>query len=119
MIDAYNVALAGLILTGGTIGDRFARRRTLAAGLAVFSLGSAVAATASSTGSLIAWRLVMGAAAAFIFPTTLSIISQTFADRATRAKAIGAWGAVTGSRLRSDRSSAAHCRPTTGGAASS
>ena len=45
---------------------------------------------------MIALRVVMGAAAAFIYPTTLSIISQTFTERAARAKAIGAWGAVTG-----------------------
>ena len=96
VVDAYNLAFAGLILTGGTIGDRFGRRRTLAAGLGVFALGSAIAAAVSSTGSLITWRIVMGAAAAFIFPTTLSIISQTFTDRASRAKAIGAWGAATG-----------------------
>ncbi len=96
VIDAYNLAFAGLILTGGTIGDRFGRRRTLAAGLAVFALGSGIAAAVSTAGSLITWRVVMGAAAAFIFPTTLSIISQTFPDRAARAKAIGAWGAATG-----------------------
>ena len=96
VIDAYNLAFAGLILTGGTIGDRFGRRRTLAVGLAVFAIGSGVSAAASSTGALIVWRVVMGAAAAFVFPTTLSIISQTFPDRAARAKAVGAWGAATG-----------------------
>ena len=96
IVDAYNLAFAGLILTGGTIGDRFGRRRTLTVGLAVFTVGSALAASVHSTGSLILWRVVMGAAAAFIFPTTLSIISQTFPDRAARAKAIGAWGAATG-----------------------
>ena len=96
VIDAYNLAFAGLILTGGTVGDRYGRRRTLAVGLAIFAIGSAAGAAASSTGALITWRVVMGAAAAFIFPTTLSIISQTFPDRAARAKAIGAWGAATG-----------------------
>ena len=96
VIDAYNLAFAGLILTGGTIGDRYGRRRTLTAGLAVFAVGSGVAALAGSIDALITWRVVMGAAAAFIFPTTLSIISQTFPDRAARAKAIGAWGAATG-----------------------
>lgn len=59
-------------------------------------MGSAVAALINGAGALIALRLVMGAAAAFIFPTTLSIISQTFLDRAARAKAIGAWAASTG-----------------------
>ena len=96
VIDAYNLAFAGLILTGGTVGDRYGRRRTLATGLAVFAVGSAIAGYAGSTGALIGWRVLMGAAAAFIFPTTLSIISQTFPDRAARARAIGAWGAATG-----------------------
>lgn len=96
VIDAYNLAFAALILTGGTVGDRYGRRRTLAAGLGIFAVGSGVAALAGSTNTLIMWRVVMGAAAAFIFPTTLSIISQTFPNRAARAKAIGAWGAATG-----------------------
>lgn len=96
IIDGYNLAFAGLILIGGTIGDRYGRRRTLAVGLAVFAAGSAVAGYATSTGMLIGWRVVMGAAAAFIFPTTLSIISQTFTERAARARAIAAWGASTG-----------------------
>lgn len=99
VVDAYNLAFAGLILTGGTVGDRYGRRRTLAAGLAVFGLGSAIAAQAGTTSALIGWRVLMGAAAAFIFPTTLSIISQTFPDRAGRAKAIGAWGAATGAAV--------------------
>ncbi len=96
VVDAYNLAFAGLILTGGTVGDRYGRRRTLAVGLAIFAVGSALGAAAGGTGALIIWRIVMGAAAAFIFPTTLSIISQTFPARAARAKAIGAWGAATG-----------------------
>ena len=96
VVDAYNLTFAGLILTGGTIGDRYGRRRTLTAGLTVFAAGSAIAAYAGDTGSLIGWRVLMGAAAAFVFPTTLSIIAQTYPDRASRAKAIGAWGASTG-----------------------
>lgn len=96
VIDAYNLAFAGLILTGGTIGDRYGRRRTLAVGLSLFAVGSGVAAYAGGTGALIGWRVLMGVAAAFIFPTTLSIISQTFPDRTVRARAIGAWGATAG-----------------------
>ncbi|HEY0934337.1 MAG TPA: MFS transporter, partial [Trebonia sp.] len=99
VVDAYNLAFAALILAGGTVGDRYGRRWTLAAGLAVFAAGSAVAAEAGSTSALIGWRVLMGAAAAFIFPTTLSIISQTFPDRAARAKAIGAWGAAAGAAV--------------------
>ena len=99
IVDAYNLAFAALILTGGTIGDRYGRRLTLAAGLGVFALSSGAAALATGAGGLIVLRVVMGAAAAFIFPTTLSIISQTFPDRGQRAKAIGAWGATTGAAV--------------------
>ena len=96
IVDGYNLAFAALVLSGGTVGDRYGRRGTLAAGLGIFVIGSVLAAFAGGPGMLIALRVVMGAAAAFIFPTTLSIISQTFTERAARAKAIGAWGAVTG-----------------------
>jgi EmrB/QacA subfamily drug resistance transporter len=99
IVDAYNLTFAALILTGGTIGDRYGRRGTLAAGLAVFMVASGIAALTTGSGALIALRVVMGGAAAFIFPTTLSIISQTFPDRADRAKAIGAWGATTGAAV--------------------
>lgn len=99
VVDAYNLAFAGLVLTGGTIGDRFGRRGTLAVSLLAFGVSSGLAATATSTGPLIAWRVVMGVAAAFVFPTTLSLISQSYPERAARAKAIGAWGAATGAAV--------------------
>ena len=99
VIDAYNLAFAALILTGGTISDRYGRRRTLVGGLLLFAISSGAAAAVGSVGVLIAWRVVMGAAAAFVFPTTLSIISLAYPDRAERAKAIGAWGAATGAAV--------------------
>ena len=96
VVDGYNLAFAALVLAGGNISDRYGRRETLAAGLGIFAAASVVAALCSSVGELIAIRFVMGAAAALIFPTTLSIITNTFAERRARAQAIGAWGAVTG-----------------------
>jgi EmrB/QacA subfamily drug resistance transporter len=96
VVDGYNLAFAALVLAGGNIGDRYGRRETLAAGLGAFALASTVAAVCTSAGELITVRFFMGAAAALIYPTTLSIITNTFPDRASRAKAIGAWGAVTG-----------------------
>lgn len=99
VVDAYNLAFAALILTGGTISDRYGRRRTLVDGLLLFGAASAVAAASGSVGTLIVWRVVMGAAAAFVFPTTLSIISLAYPGRAERAKAIGAWGAATGAAV--------------------
>ncbi len=96
IVDGYNLAFAALVLAGGNLGDRYGRREVLAAGLALFALASVVAAACSGVGQLIAVRLVMGAAAALIYPTTLSIITNTFPDRRARAQAIGAWGAVAG-----------------------
>ena len=96
VVDGYNLAFAALVLAGGNIGDRYGRRETLSAGLGSSPLASVVAALCTSVGELIAVRFAMGAAAALIFPTTLSIITNTFPDRKARAAAIGAWGAVTG-----------------------
>jgi EmrB/QacA subfamily drug resistance transporter len=96
VVDGYNLAFAALVLAGGNISDRYGRRETLAAGLGIFAVASGVAALCTTVGELIAVRFAMGAAAALIFPTTLSIITNTFPDRRARAQAIGAWGAVTG-----------------------
>lgn len=96
IVDAYNLAFAALVLAGGTIGDKFGRRGTLIAGLILFALSSVGAAVCTTTGSLIAMRVVMGVAAALIYPTTLAIITDTFREPRRRAVAIGLWGAVTG-----------------------
>lgn len=96
VVDAYNLAFAALVLAGGNLGDRYGRRPVLAVGLSLFAAASVVAAVCTSSGELIAVRFVMGSAAALIYPTTLSIITATFPDRTERARAIGAWGAVTG-----------------------
>jgi EmrB/QacA subfamily drug resistance transporter len=96
IVDAYNLAFAALVLAGGTVGDKFGRRGTLIAGLALFAASSIGAALCTSTGSLIWVRLVMGVSAALIYPTTLAIITDTFREPKPRAAAIGVWGAVTG-----------------------
>ena len=96
IVDGYNLAFAGLVLTAGSLGDRFGRRPALLLGLGGFALASGLGAMAGSSEALIAVRFAMGAFAALIFPTTLSIITNTFPDRRERARAIGIWGAVTG-----------------------
>ncbi|MFJ6581098.1 MFS transporter [Streptomyces sp. NPDC091368] len=96
IVDAYNLSFAALVLTAGSIGDRFGRRPALLAGLAGFALTSFLGGLTDSAGALILIRFLMGASAAVIFPTTLSIIANTFPDRRARARAIGVWGAVTG-----------------------
>ena len=96
IVDGYNLAFAALVLTAGSLGDRFGRRPALLVGLGGFAAASAVGAACSSASALVAVRFVMGAFAALIFPTTLSIITNAFPDRRERAKAVGVWGAVTG-----------------------
>ncbi|WP_322749992.1 MULTISPECIES: MFS transporter [unclassified Frankia] len=96
IVDGYNLAFAALVLTGGSIGDRFGRRPVLLGGLAGFAVASGIGALCTGAGALVAVRFVMGAFAALIYPTTLSIITNAYPDRAERAKAIGVWGAVTG-----------------------
>src|SRR3954447_23061556 len=96
VVDGYNLAFAALVLTAGSLGDRFGRRPALLLGLAGFAIASGIGAAVDSAPALIAVRFVMGAGAAVIFPTTLSIITNAFPDRRERAKAIGVWGAVTG-----------------------
>jgi len=95
IVDSYMLVFAGLLLTAGALGDRFGRRRALTFGLLVFGTGSALAATATTPGMLIAARAVMGVGGAFIMPSTLSIITNVF-PAGERAKAIGIWAAFAG-----------------------
>jgi EmrB/QacA subfamily drug resistance transporter len=94
--DAYTLTFAALLLLAGALADRFGRHRALAAGLAVFAVGSLAAALTRTPAELIAARAVMGTGAAFIMPATLSILSSAFTVPAERAKAIGIWSAVSG-----------------------
>jgi EmrB/QacA subfamily drug resistance transporter len=96
IVDGYNLAFAALVLAAGSLGDRYGRRPALLVGLLGFAAASGVGAICRTPGELIAARFVMGAFAALIFPTTLSVIANAFADRSKRAKAVGVWGAVTG-----------------------
>jgi EmrB/QacA subfamily drug resistance transporter len=96
VVDAYNLAFASLVLVGGSLGDRFGRKTTLMIGLAIFAVGNLAATAMNSPEGLMAMRAVMGLGAALVFPATLSIITNQFTDRGERAKAIGAWGAMTG-----------------------
>ncbi|MEU2351147.1 MFS transporter [Modestobacter sp. NPDC049651] len=96
VVDGYTLAFAALLLLGGALGDRFGRRRVLQAGLVVFAVTSVAAASAGSTGQLVAGRVAMGMAAAAIYPATLALLVSTFPDRRERATAIGVWSAVSG-----------------------
>jgi EmrB/QacA subfamily drug resistance transporter len=96
IVDSYAMVLGGLLLAGGSVADRFGRKRFFLIGLAVFAGGSAAAAFSGSVGLLIACRAVMGAGAALTIPASLSIINDVFGQPAARARAIGAWAGTIG-----------------------
>jgi EmrB/QacA subfamily drug resistance transporter len=93
--DGYLLLFAGLLLTAGSLGDRFGRRLALVLGLGVFGLGSVAAALADTPETLIAARALMGIGAAGIMPTTLSVITNIFPEN-ERPKAIAGWTAAAG-----------------------
>jgi EmrB/QacA subfamily drug resistance transporter len=99
IVDGYMLAFAGLMLTGGTLGDLFGRKRVMLAGVVAFCVGSLVAALASDNAVLIGGRVLMGIGAAASEPGTLSMIRHVYPERAQRARALGAWTAVSGAAL--------------------
>jgi EmrB/QacA subfamily drug resistance transporter len=96
VVDAYNLVFAALLLTFGSLSDRFGRKGMLLAGLAVVGAASLAGGFSTTPAQLIAARAVMGLGAAMTFPATLSLIANVFTDRRERARAIGLWGAVAG-----------------------
>jgi DHA2 family multidrug resistance protein-like MFS transporter len=94
IVDAYILAIAGLLLTMGYISDRLGRKPVLMAGLVIFAAFSLGAALSNSTGMLIGMRAMMGIGAAIIMPATLSILTATFRDPRERAQAIALWAAT-------------------------
>ena len=96
ILDAYVLVFAGLLLTTGSLSDRFGRKGALQTGLLVFSLGSISAAMADSTTQLIASRAFMGIGGALIMPSTLSILANVFRDPRERGRAIAVWAGFSG-----------------------
>jgi EmrB/QacA subfamily drug resistance transporter len=95
IVDSYTLVFAGLLLTMGSLGDRFGRRLALIVGLVIFGAGSLISALASGADMLIASRAFMGIGGALIMPSTLSILTNVFPAE-ERPKAIGIWAAVAG-----------------------
>ena len=99
IVDAFVLLVASLMLTGGTIGDLYGRKRAFMSGLTIFTLGSLACALAPSVGVLIGARAVQGVGAAVMMPSTLAILTNTFPDYKERAQAIGIWAGVAGIAL--------------------
>src|SRR3984893_9437529 len=94
VIEAYSLLLAALLLVGGSMGDRYGRRRIFVIGVAIFAAASAWCGFASGIGQLIAARAVQGIGAALLVPGSLAIISSSFSEE-ERGKAIGTWSAFS------------------------
>jgi EmrB/QacA subfamily drug resistance transporter len=94
-VNAYTLTFAVFLLTGAALGDRFGRRRLLAAGLAVFTAASAAAAMAPSIAVLVTARAVQGLAGAVVLPLTLTLLASAVPP-ARRGLAFGLWGAMSG-----------------------
>lgn len=95
IVDGYTLVYAGLILTAGSLGDRYGRKGALSLGLVVFGIGSVASAFATSATALIATRSFMGIGGALIMPATLSILTNVFHDPKERGRAIGVWAGVS------------------------
>lgn len=99
VVDAYNLVYASLLLSSGTLGDLYGRRRVFGLGVASFTLGSLICGLAPDEAVLIAGRAVTGLGAALMVPTSLAILVVAYPDAKTRAHAIGIWASCYGVAL--------------------
>ncbi len=96
VIASYSLVLASLLVLSGSTADRVGRRRTFQVGLALFTLGSLLCSLAPSLGALVVFRMLQAIGGSMLNPVAMSIITNTFTERAERARAIGIWGGVVG-----------------------
>jgi MFS transporter, DHA2 family, methylenomycin A resistance protein len=91
VIDSYNLAYASLLLTAGTLGDLYGRRRIFVLGIVLFIIGTLICALAPNAATLIGGRIVSGIGAAFEVPMSLVLLTLAFPDRNQRTHALGVW----------------------------
>jgi DHA2 family methylenomycin A resistance protein-like MFS transporter len=91
--NAYTLVFAGLLLSTGLASDRLGARAVFLAGLGTFAAGSVAATVAPSAAALIGAQALLGVGAALVLPTSLSLLSQVFADPVRRVRAVGVWAA--------------------------
>jgi EmrB/QacA subfamily drug resistance transporter len=96
VVDAYTLALAAVVLTAGSLADRFGRRRLFTVGLSLFTLSSLACAAAQDIVMLNASRAVQGVGAAIMFAVSLALLSNAFPGAQERGKALAAYGASIG-----------------------
>ena len=96
VVDAYNLVYACLLLTGGTLGDLYGRRRIFLLGIALFTVGTLICALAPNAAALIAGRSISGIGAAFALPMSLVLLTLAYPGREERAHAMGIWASCNG-----------------------
>ena len=96
IVNGYTLAFAALLLSAGALADRIGSRTGFLIGLAIFGLGSAACAGATSLAVLIAARVVQGAGAAGLMPCSLALIAHTFPETHDRRRALAVWGGASG-----------------------
>ncbi|HEY2815531.1 MAG TPA: MFS transporter [Casimicrobiaceae bacterium] len=99
VVDAYTIVIASFLMLGGSMADRFGRRRVLQAGMFLFTLASLSCSLAVDIRWLVAARVVQALGGSMMNPVAMSIIVHTFSEAKARARAIGIWGAVAGVSL--------------------
>lgn len=96
IVTAYSLSFGSLLLLGGKLSDLFGRKRTLMIGLVGFAVASAVGGAASGFGMLVVARAAQGVFGALLAPSILALLSTTFTESKSRARAFGIFGAVSG-----------------------
>jgi EmrB/QacA subfamily drug resistance transporter len=99
VVNIYTIPLASVLLTAGSLADRWGVRRLFVSSLAAFTFASLLCSLSPTLGLLVAARFLQGVAAGWLLPTTLAIIARTYPDQLERARAITVWGAVGGVAL--------------------
>jgi MFS transporter, DHA2 family, methylenomycin A resistance protein len=99
VVDGYTLCLSALVLSGGSLGDRFGRKRLFLAGIGGFAVGSGICAVSANYPMLVIGRVGQGIAAAALMPGALSILGHSFPEPGRRARVIGLWGACSGLAL--------------------
>ncbi len=95
VVNAQLLTLAALLLVGGSMGDRFGRKRIFITGMGIFLIGTALSGVANSIGLLIALQAIIGLGSAMMVPQSLAIINACFAEE-ERGRAIGLWAGLSG-----------------------
>src|SRR5690606_15460836 len=96
VIDSYALVIASLLIFGGTLGDRFGRKRIFQLGLLVFGVASVLCSLAPTAEFLIGARMVQAIGGSMLNPVVLAIVTNVFVDPRERAQAIGVWGTAFG-----------------------